>query len=183
MNRPHFLFRPNMQNEDHRRAWRLLQEVPEGQKSAFIVRAILQIDQEDRLETMLRRVLREEKATVAGQTDSSQETGLPDGMMGFLDALMDDLQGGQGSELCLMSVPMGSLYSVQAGRRTAAEVTDVCGGNREGNQRLRKQNIATEAMLSGAGTVSRQCSVSGCQGRQYAQDRARDLLWPICLKW
>lgn len=52
MNRPHFLFRPNMQNEDHRRAWRLLQEAPEGQKSAFIVRAILQMDQEDRLETM-----------------------------------------------------------------------------------------------------------------------------------
>ena len=88
MNRPHFLFRPNMQNEDHRRAWRLLQEVPEGQKSAFIVRAILQMDQEDRLETMLRRVLQEEKATVAGQTDSSQETGLPDGMLGFLDALI-----------------------------------------------------------------------------------------------
>ena len=61
MNRPHFLFRPNMQNEDHKRAWRLLQEVPEGQKSAFIVRAILQMDQEDRLETMLRRVIREEK--------------------------------------------------------------------------------------------------------------------------
>lgn len=57
MNRPNFLFRPNMQNEDHRRAWRLLQEAPEGQKSAFIVRAILQMDQEDRLETMLRRVL------------------------------------------------------------------------------------------------------------------------------
>ena len=87
MNRPHFLFRPNMQNEDHRRAWRLLQEAPEGQKSAFIVRAILQMDQEDRLETMLRRVLQEEKVTVAEQTDSSQETGLPDGMLGFLDAV------------------------------------------------------------------------------------------------
>ena len=33
--------------------------------------------------------------------------------------------------LCLMSVPVGSLYSVQAGMRTAAEVTDVCGENRE----------------------------------------------------
>lgn len=90
MNRPHFLFRPNMQNEDHRRAWRLLQEVHEGQKSAFIVRAILQMEQENQLETMLRRVLREEKVTVSEQTDSSQETGLPDGMMGFLDALMDE---------------------------------------------------------------------------------------------
>ena len=38
----------------------------------------------------LRRVLREEKVTVAEQTDSSQETGLPDGMLGFLDALMDE---------------------------------------------------------------------------------------------
>ena len=90
MNRPHFLFRPNMQNEDHRRVWRLLQEVPEGQKSAFIVRAILQMEQENQLETMLRRVLREEKVTVSEQTDSSQETGLPDGMLGFLDALMDE---------------------------------------------------------------------------------------------
>ena len=69
MNRPHFLFRPNMQNEDHRRAWRLLQEVPEGQKSAFIVWAILQMEQENQLETMLRRVLREEKVTVSEQTD------------------------------------------------------------------------------------------------------------------
>ena len=79
-----------MQNEDHRRAWRLLQEVPEGQKSAFIVRAILQMDQEDRLETMLRRVLREEQITVSGQKDAAKETELPDGMMGFLDALMDE---------------------------------------------------------------------------------------------
>ena len=54
MNRPHFLFRPNMQNEDHRRAWQLLQDVPEGQKSAFIVRAILRMDQAEGLETLLR---------------------------------------------------------------------------------------------------------------------------------
>ena len=90
MNRPHFLFRPSMQNEDHRRAWRLLQAVPAGQKSAFIVRAILQMDQEDRLETMMRRVLREEQAAVIGRTDATQVTTLPDGMMGFLDTLMDE---------------------------------------------------------------------------------------------
>ena len=67
-----------------------MQEAPEGQKSAFIVRAILQMDQEDRLETMLRRVLREEQIAVSGQKDTAQETELPDGMMGFLDALMDE---------------------------------------------------------------------------------------------
>ena len=90
MNRPHFLFRPNMQNEDHRRAWQLLQNVPEGQKSAFIVRAIIRMDEANGLETMLRRVLREEQVAVIGRTDAVQETGLPDGMMDFLDALMDE---------------------------------------------------------------------------------------------
>ena len=48
------------------------------------------MDQEDRLETMLRRVLREEQIAVSGQKDTAKETGLPDGMMGFLDALMDE---------------------------------------------------------------------------------------------
>ena len=48
------------------------------------------MDQEDRLETMLRRVLREEQITVSGQKDTAKETELPDGMMGFLDALMDE---------------------------------------------------------------------------------------------
>lgn len=90
MNRPHFLFRPNMQNEDHRRAWQLLQEVLEGQKSAFIVREILQMNQEDRLEIMLRRVLREEQAAVIKRTDAVQKIELMDGMMSFLDALMDE---------------------------------------------------------------------------------------------
>ena len=90
MNRPHFLFRPNMQNEDHRRAWQLLQEVPEGQKSAFIVRAILRMDQAEGLETLLRRVLQEEGAAGSRRVDPVQETGLPDGMMGFLDTLMAD---------------------------------------------------------------------------------------------
>lgn len=90
MNRPHFLFRPNMQNEDHRWAWRLLQDVPEGQKSAFIVRAILRMDQAEGLEELLRRVLQEEGAAGSRRADPVQETGLPDGMMGFLDTLMAD---------------------------------------------------------------------------------------------
>ena len=42
MKRPKFMFRPNLQNADHRRAWELLQAVPNGQKSAFLVQAILQ---------------------------------------------------------------------------------------------------------------------------------------------
>ena len=39
MNRPLFGFRPNLQNERHRRAWEILQAVPDGQKNAFLVQA------------------------------------------------------------------------------------------------------------------------------------------------
>ena len=60
MSRPLFMFRPNLQNEDHRQAWALLQAVPEGQKSAFLVKAILDSTRQDALESTLRRILREE---------------------------------------------------------------------------------------------------------------------------
>ena len=36
-----FSFRPNMENPDHREAWRILKGIPEGQKNLFLVRAIL----------------------------------------------------------------------------------------------------------------------------------------------
>ena len=42
MSRPLFMFRPNLQNEEHRRAWEILQAVPEGQKNAFLVQVILE---------------------------------------------------------------------------------------------------------------------------------------------
>ena len=48
------MFRPNLQNEHHRRAWALLQSVPEGQKSAFLVKAILDSARQDALESTLR---------------------------------------------------------------------------------------------------------------------------------
>ena len=61
------MFRPNLQNEDHRRAWALLQAVPEGQKSAFLVKAILDSARQDALESTLRRILREELQAVPSQ--------------------------------------------------------------------------------------------------------------------
>ena len=42
MNRPIFMFRPNLRNSEHRKAWKILQNVPEGQKNAFLVQAILE---------------------------------------------------------------------------------------------------------------------------------------------
>ena len=50
MSRPLFMFRPNLRNAEHRKAWEVLQNVPEGQKSAFLVRAILETVQKEDLD-------------------------------------------------------------------------------------------------------------------------------------
>ena len=110
MTRPQFTFRPNLQKEDHRRAWEILQAVPERQKSAFLVQAILFRENEnpvrqtcseaspsannkkeeasrESLETLLRRILREELSSVSPQ--AADETEVPREMMNFLSTLAD----------------------------------------------------------------------------------------------
>ena len=58
MTRPRYAFRPNLQNAEHRRAWQLLQAVPEGQRNSFLVQTILEHERRETLEETLRRVLR-----------------------------------------------------------------------------------------------------------------------------
>lgn len=82
------MFRPNLQNEEHRRAWEILQTVPEGQKNAFLVQVILENAQREELETILRRVLREELKAVPSQPIPQQEEAIPKEMMGFLGSLL-----------------------------------------------------------------------------------------------
>ena len=77
------MFRPNLQNEDHRQAWVLLQAVPEGQKSAFLVKAILDSTRQDALESALRRILREELQAVPSQPVRQPEEAIPPEMLGF----------------------------------------------------------------------------------------------------
>ena len=60
MKRPVFSFRPNMEQEEHRRAWEILQEVPEGQKTVFLVRAILHEQDREYLEQVFQKAVREE---------------------------------------------------------------------------------------------------------------------------
>ena len=84
------MFRPNLQNEDHRQAWALLQAVPERQKSAFLVKAILATEQQRELEATLRRILREELQAVPSQPVRQPEETIPPEMLGFLNTLMDD---------------------------------------------------------------------------------------------
>ena len=110
MTRPQFTFRPNLQKEEHRRAWEILQAVPERQKSAFLVQAILfrengnpvrqtcseaspsannkkEEASRESLETLLRRILREELSSVS--TQAADETEVPQEMMNFLSTLAD----------------------------------------------------------------------------------------------
>ena len=90
MNRPLFGFRPTLQNELHLRAWEILQAVPEGQKNAFLVQAILESEEKETLETTLRRVLREELKTVPSQPVQQPEEAIPQEIMGFLGSLLEE---------------------------------------------------------------------------------------------
>ena len=89
MNRPIFMFRPNLRNPEHRKAWEILQNVPEGQKNAFLVQAVLGTGQKEELERLLRRVIREEIQAVPVSAASREEV-IPQEMMGFLDSLLED---------------------------------------------------------------------------------------------
>ena len=62
------MFRPNLQNEEHRRAWEILQTVPEGQKNAFLVQVILE----------------------NAQRVPQQEEAIPQEMIGFLGSLLGE---------------------------------------------------------------------------------------------
>ena len=90
MTRPRYSFRPSLQNADHRQAWALLQAVPEGGKSAFLMKAILDSARQETLEATLRRVLREELKTVPSQPVRQPEEAIPQEMMGFLGSLLEE---------------------------------------------------------------------------------------------
>ena len=72
MSRHRFSFRPNLQNEEHRKAWTSCSQYREGQRSTFIARAILENVRQDTLENTLRRVLREELQASPVQRESGQ---------------------------------------------------------------------------------------------------------------
>ena len=89
MNRPIFMFRPNLRNSEHRKAWESLQNVPEGQKNAFLGQAVLGTVQKEELECLFRRVIQEEIQAVPVSA-ASREDKIPQEMIGFLDSLLED---------------------------------------------------------------------------------------------
>ena len=90
MKRPQYVFRPNLNDPQHRRAWALLQQMPSARRKEFLVQSILAAEQTDRLEKSIRKVVREElQATSITTSVSSQppEKAIPDSALDFLNSL------------------------------------------------------------------------------------------------
>ena len=90
MKRPQYVFRPNLSDPLHRRAWELLQQMPSARRKEFLVQAILAAEQTDRLEKSIRKVVREELQVVniTGAVPSPlSENAIPDSALDFLNSL------------------------------------------------------------------------------------------------
>ena len=90
MKRPQYVFRPNLSDPQHRRAWVLLQQVPSAKRKEFLVQAILAAEQTDRLEESIRKVVREELQTVnlaAAIPSQSPKDVIPDSALNYLNSL------------------------------------------------------------------------------------------------
>ena len=90
MKRPQYVFRPNFNDPQHRRAWELLQQVPSARRKEFLVQAILAAEQTDRLEESIRKVVREELQTASIATavpSLPPDDAIPDSALNFLSTL------------------------------------------------------------------------------------------------
>ena len=65
MKRPQYVFRPNLSDTQHRRAWALLQQMPTAKRKEFLVQSILAAEQTNRLEKSIRKVVREVHTSAA----------------------------------------------------------------------------------------------------------------------
>ena len=90
MKRPQYVFRPNLSDPQHRRAWELLQQMPSARRKEFLVQSILAAEQTDRLEKSIRKVVREELQTASIATavpSLPPDDAIPDSALNFLSTL------------------------------------------------------------------------------------------------
>ena len=90
MKRPQYVFRPNLNDPQHRRAWALLQQMPPAKRKEFLVQSILAAEQTDRLEESIRKVVREELQTASIATavpSLPPDDAIPDSALNFLSTL------------------------------------------------------------------------------------------------
>lgn len=93
VSRPVFSFRPTLDDSEHKRAWEILQSVPNGQKNAFLVQAILQSADSKNLIEKIRMVFREELKGVQISPEKNmgkQEDGIPSQMLDFLSGMEEN---------------------------------------------------------------------------------------------
>ena len=93
MSRPVFSFRPTLDDSEHKRAWEILQSVPNGQKNAFLVQAILQSADSENLIEKIRMVFREELKGVQISPEKNmgkQEDGIQSQMLDFLSGMEEN---------------------------------------------------------------------------------------------
>ena len=90
MKRPQYVFRPNLNEPQHRRAWALLQQVQPVKRKEFLMQSILAAEQTDRLEESIRKVVREELQTASIATavpSPPPDDAIPDSALNFLSTL------------------------------------------------------------------------------------------------
>ena len=90
MKRPQYVFRPNLSDPQHRRAWVLLQQMPSVRRKEFLVQSILAAEQTDRLEKSIRKVVREELQAVNitnAVPSPPPANAIPDTALDFLNSL------------------------------------------------------------------------------------------------
>ena len=90
MKRPQYVFRPNLNEPQHRHAWALLQQMPPAKRKEFLVQSILAAEQTDRLEKSIRKVVREELQTASIATavpSMPPDDAIPDSALNFLSTL------------------------------------------------------------------------------------------------
>ena len=80
MKRPQYVFRPNLNDPQHRRAWALLQQTPSARRKEFLVRIIER--ELDEAEKDYERITTEQAAEKNADVDSGE----PDGTEMEVDA-------------------------------------------------------------------------------------------------
>ena len=83
-----------LDDPEHKRAWEILQSVPNGQKNAFLVQAILQSADSEKMVGMIRQVIREELQNmhfVSENPVQAEADEIPAQMLDFLSAMEDGM--------------------------------------------------------------------------------------------
>ena len=95
MNRPQFVFRPNLRDPAQRRAWQLLQEQPPGERGAYLAACIVRASDQAAAREGLRTMLREELGKIqvtAAPAEPKPKKAVPKATLDFFSALQQDEQ-------------------------------------------------------------------------------------------